>query len=169
MFRLTFATQQQSMAFYDLEKKERAALVATIQAHLETAFRNNDKLYPILYFSDQDTYIRKSAYIATGRIYQAEQSLRGPIHEQLWQLMDNPGEKIRQTVVNAAGEIGKTDFHIVQTFFDKGLFDDHHIVRNAVIGSVRRWEKSTPFQYCPGPELTFIIRIKRYAARYAMA
>jgi len=132
------------MAFYDLGKKERAALVANIQAHLEAAFRSNDKLYPILYFSDQDTYIRKWAYIATGRIYLAVQQLRGSIREQLWQLLDNPGEKVRQTAVNAAGEIGKEDFAIVQPFFDKGLFDDHHMVRNAVIGSVKKMGEVNP-------------------------
>jgi hypothetical protein len=132
------------MAFYDLEKKERAALVATITAHLEAAFRNGEKLYPILYFSDQDTYIRKWSYIATGRIYQAEEGMRERIRQQLWQLMDNPDEKVRQAAVNAAGEIGKTDFAVVQAFFDKGLFDSHHIVRNAVIGSVKKMGEVNP-------------------------
>ena len=132
------------MAFYDLEKKERTALVVTIQTQLEEAFRKSDLLYPILYFSDEDTYMRKWSYIGTGRIYLAEQSLREGIRKQLWQLMDNPAEKVRQTAVNAAGEIGKKDFAVVQPFFDKGLFDKHHIVRNAVIGSVKKMGEVNP-------------------------
>jgi hypothetical protein len=40
--------------------------------------------------------------------------------------------KIRQTVINAVGEIGKKDFDIVQHFFDEALFDEHHAPRNAV-------------------------------------
>jgi hypothetical protein len=40
-------------------------------------------------------------------------------------------------MINAAGEIGKTNFESVEQFFDKGLFDEHHSPRNAVIGSIK--------------------------------
>lgn len=132
------------MAFYDLEKEERATLVALIHADLKGAFGQKQMLPAILHFSDQDTYIRKSAYIATGRIYHAEAMIRQQLRDMLWQLMSHPEEKVRQTVVNAAGEIGKTDFAIVQAYFDKGLFDTHHIVRNAVIGSVKKMGEANP-------------------------
>ncbi len=36
---------------------------------------------------------------------------------------NEPEFKIRQTTINSAGEIGKTNFDIVEHFFDKGLFD----------------------------------------------
>ena len=49
-----------------------------------------------------------------------------------------------QKAVNAAGEIGKVDFAVVQPFFDKGLFDHHHSVRNAVIGSVKKMGEVNP-------------------------
>ena len=52
--------------------------------------------------------------------------------------------KIRQTVINAAGEIGKLNFKIVQHFFDKGLFDIHHSPRNAVIGSIKKMGEVNP-------------------------
>lgn len=52
--------------------------------------------------------------------------------------------KIRQTVINSAGEIGKTDFENVQQFFDKALFDKHHSPRNAVIGSIKKMGEVNP-------------------------
>jgi hypothetical protein len=52
--------------------------------------------------------------------------------------------KIRQTCINAAGEIGMIDFGKAESFFDKGLFDDHHAVRNAVIGSVKKMGEKNP-------------------------
>ena len=38
-------------------------------------------------------------------------------------LLKSDNEKIRQTTINAAGEIGKFHFEAVQDFFDIGLFD----------------------------------------------
>jgi hypothetical protein len=51
---------------------------------------------------------------------------------------------VRQTTVNAAGEIGKINFEIVASFFETGLFDTHHAVRNAVIGSVKKMSEKNP-------------------------
>lgn len=64
--------------------------------------------------------------------------------ELLKQLYTFPNEKVRQTVVNSAGVIGMNDFEIVQSIFDEGLFDSHHIVRNAVIGSVKKMSQKNP-------------------------
>jgi hypothetical protein len=33
---------------------------------------------------------------------------------------------------------------LVEHFFDKGLFDDHHSVRNAVIGSIKKMSEKNP-------------------------
>ena len=52
--------------------------------------------------------------------------------------------KIRQTAVNAAGEIGIKNFGAVEHVFDKGLFDHHHSVRNAVIGSIKKMGNKNP-------------------------
>ena len=46
--------------------------------------------------------------------------------------------------MNAPGEIGMEDFAIAEYFFDKGLFDEHHSVRNAVIGSVKKMGEKNP-------------------------
>jgi hypothetical protein len=50
----------------------------------------------------------------------------------------------RQTAINGAGEIGKTDFEPVAQYFDTGLFDAPHSVRNAVIGSVKKMGEKNP-------------------------
>ena len=58
--------------------------------------------------------------------------------------MTDDDPKVRQTIINAAGEIGKFDFEVVRHFFDKGLFDEHHSVRNAVIGSMKKMGEKNP-------------------------
>lgn len=46
--------------------------------------------------------------------------------------MQSEYEKIRQTTINAARELGKYDFDTVVHFFDTGLFDENHSVQRAV-------------------------------------
>lgn len=58
--------------------------------------------------------------------------------------MASEDKLIRQTVINAAGEIGKFHFDKVQDFMDIGLFDVHHRVRNAVIGSIKKMGERNP-------------------------
>src|SRR4051794_23885411 len=124
------------MSFYELPKLKRQELVAqinkTILAELEAGMLS----HTIGYFSDSDTFIRKSGYLAIGKIYIAKSKFQKKIIKTLESLLNEDDFKIRQTTVNAAGEIGKRDFEVVQHFFEKGLFDHHHSVRNAVIGSV---------------------------------
>lgn len=95
-------------------------------------------------FSNADTYIRKSAYLTVGRIYYSHTPLQSTIIKILENLLQHKDFKIRQATINAAGEIGKTDFEPVAHFFDTGLFDDHHAIRNAVIGSVKKMGEVNP-------------------------
>lgn len=139
------------MSFYDLSKPEREKLVSKIQAELidelnlplskpgKNSFSRTEN-----YFSDEDTYIRKAAYQSIGKIYFYHDRLRKKVLALLDKLFEDEDEKIRQTVVNAAGEIGISDFKIVEDFFHKGLFDDHHSVRNAVIGSMKKMGEKNP-------------------------
>lgn len=131
------------MAFYDLSKGERATLSQDIYEALEAGFRNGQQM-AYRYYADEDTYIRKAAYIATGRIYLRCAELQAVIQETLRSLMQEADYRIRQTAVNAAGEIGRHHFEVVQYWFDKGLFDAHHSVRNAVIGSVKKMGEVNP-------------------------
>jgi len=132
------------VGFYDLTKPERVKLVEKInQDILEDITTLKTKML-LIYFSDEDTYIRKTAYLAIGKIYLANTSLQQKIIQALESLLLHENEKVRQTAINSAGEIGKTNFKEVVSFFDKGLFDEHHSVRNAVIGSVKKMGEKNP-------------------------
>lgn len=132
------------MAFYDLPKEERSGVVATITMALLQDFRSNVLQQTRVYFADEDTYIRKSAYLAAGRIYLLHPGIQQTVIHALSALLQDEDFKVRQTAINAAGEIGKTDFTVVQPFFDTGLFDAHHSPRNAVIGSVKKMGEVNP-------------------------
>ncbi len=133
------------MAFYDLPKQERALLVDKISKTLEHELISGALKKTTAYFEDEDTYIRKSAYLSLGRIYFSNIELQIKIIKTLNLLLQEKDFKIRQTVINAAGEIGgKRIFEIVRHFFDKGLFDAHHSPRNAVIGSIKKMGEVNP-------------------------
>jgi hypothetical protein len=132
------------MPFYDLSKPQREALVAQMHTRMLHDVSSGIHTHITNYFADEDTYIRKSAYIAIGRIYFAEKFLRKKIIALLDELLKSEDFKTRQTAINAAGEIGKKDFEIVQHFFDIGLFDAHHSPRNAVIGSIKKMGEVNP-------------------------
>ena len=132
------------MAFYDLPKSSRTALVAEINDRLHAAFLsgNPGSIIPLL--DDRDTYIRKAAYTETGKLYFAHQDVQQAILACLHLLVNHPSFYVRQTIINAAGEIGKKDFAVVVPFFDHGLFDAHHSPRNAVIGSIKKMGEKNP-------------------------
>lgn len=131
-------------SFYGLAKNERSVLVLKIQKDILADLKTAKSKKIVSYFGDDDTYIRKAAYLAIGRIYPAHKALQSQIIKSLETLLQNDDFKIRQTVINAAGEIGKTDFKTVQQFFDTGLFDKHHAPRNAVIGSIKKMGEVNP-------------------------
>jgi len=132
------------MAFYDLSKQERINVVADISNNIFREIESAKFNKTLLYFSYEDTYIRKSAYLALGRLYLSHKTLQPSIIKMLESLFLQDDFKIRQTVINAAGEIGKVDFAVVQHFFDMGLFDTHHSPRNAVIGSIKKMGEVNP-------------------------
>jgi HEAT repeat protein len=132
------------MAFYDLPKPERDKLVEDINKKIIADLKSGTSKNIFTYFSDEDTYIRKTAYLSIGKTYEANKGLQRDIITLLNNLLKEDDAKIRQTVINSAGEIGKTDFETVQSFFDIGLFDEHHSVRNAVIGSMKKMGEKNP-------------------------
>lgn len=132
------------MAFYDLTKLEREQLVATISRNLVRELETGKIEKTLSYFRDEDTYIRKSTYLSIGRIYFDDKKWKSAIIKALKVLLQQEDFKVRQTVINAAGEIGKKDFAAVQSFFDTGLFDKHHSPRNAVIGSIKKMGEVNP-------------------------
>ncbi|WGD35558.1 HEAT repeat domain-containing protein [Olleya sp. YS] len=132
------------MAFYDLSKEERNQLVVTINQQIEADLLVNVSDNICLYFSDEDTYVRKTGYLAIGKIFYSKPKLQASILLTLEKLLKSEDEFIRQTVINAAGEIGKYHFDKIQNFMDIGLFDKHHRVRNAVIGSIKKMGDKNP-------------------------
>lgn len=130
--------------FYSLPKTERDKLVQKIHKQLHTDLDKGNTNFWLLYFNDADTYIRKTAYLAAGRIYFAHPELQIRLVAFLQQFFMHQSFYIRQTVVNAAGEIGMKDFSTGAPFMNKGLFDEHHSVRNAVIGSVKKMGQKNP-------------------------
>lgn len=132
------------MSFYDLSKQERIDVVAEISNAITGELTSGKLKKAIAYFDDDDTYIRKSAYLSIGRIYTGNKNLRPAIIRALDKLLLEDSFRTRQTAINAAGEIGKTDFAIVKHLFDKGLFDIHHSPRNAVIGSIKKMGEVNP-------------------------
>ncbi len=132
------------MAFYDNSKDERVQIVAEIDRNIAADIAAGAKAYLLQYFADEDTYIRKSAYLSIGKIYKSDRDQLPALLKALNKLFTSADAKVRQTVVNAAGEIGKYDMDAVVDFLDKGLFDEHHSVRNAVIGSVKKMGEKNP-------------------------
>jgi HEAT repeat protein len=132
------------MAFYDRSKAERQKIVALIGHEISEELKSGENKRTLEYFSDSDTYIRKAGYLAIGKIFMARGEAADGILDFLLQLLQNKNEKVRQTVINAAGEIGKKNFEAVRHFFENGLFDHHHSVRNAVIGSIKKMGEVNP-------------------------
>ncbi|MES2410757.1 MAG: HEAT repeat domain-containing protein [Bacteroidota bacterium] len=132
------------MGFYDLDKKKRLQIVDKINKDIFNDIQMKENGNIITFCSDNDTYIRKTAYLAIGKIYKSNSSLQTKILKQLDNLYKSTNEKVRQTAINAAGEIGILEFERVTHFFDTGLFDEHHSVRNAVIGSMKKMGEKNP-------------------------
>ncbi|PKP03671.1 MAG: hypothetical protein CVU11_07345 [Bacteroidetes bacterium HGW-Bacteroidetes-6] len=132
------------MKFYSLNKEQRKSLADKIKDEIRSDIRSgkNDRI--LKYFSDEDTYIRKTAYTMLGRIYRETASIHQEIIKQLDLLLKSPDERVRQTVINSAGEIGIVNFHETEHILAEGLFDKHHSVRNAVIGSMKRIGEKNP-------------------------
>ena len=132
------------MSYYSLSWDERRLLDHQIESRLLKDLQNSDLKAFYEYFSNEDTYVRKSAYKAIGKIYLKDRNLLKPILSCLNILLESKDPKIRQTAINTAGEMGKVTFAPIQKYLDKALFDMHHSVRNAVIGSMKKISEVNP-------------------------
>ena len=148
------------MGFYNLSKDERQKVVNETEENILNAIidldipENKKWIIPetiINYASGSDTYVRKNAYMAIGRIYCDHEELRLKIGRLLDEILKDPEEKVRQTSVYALSEIGKKDADIVMNSFEKALKDDHHSVRNAVIGALKQMGQKNPL-----PTIVFV-------------
>ncbi|MCM3439408.1 HEAT repeat domain-containing protein [Metabacillus halosaccharovorans] len=138
------------MGYYDLSKSEQVQFCNTMEENIFIDITEEKVNYILLYAADPDTYIRKNTYLILGRLYGANPFLQSRIIQTLGQLLENSNEKIRQTMVNCLGEIGRKEAEKVLELFEIALFDTHHSVRNAVIGSLKKMGEVNP-----GPILNF--------------
>ncbi len=139
------------MNFYDLPKSERLIINDNIYSEIQTDFMAGSNGNIIKYASDPDTYIRKCAYLAVGKIYRQNRALSNKIIESLEILLNDQNEKIRQTAVFALGEIGKMDFERIEKLLLSALQDPHHSVRNSIVGALKQMgQKNT------GPVFEFV-------------
>jgi hypothetical protein len=132
------------MGYYGLTKSERAVVAQEILKTIAEDLKVNSLDRIKICYADDDTYIRKNAYLATGKLYAGFTELKVPVLAMLHSLFTDEDFRIRQTVINAAGEIGKKEFDVVRCFFDDGLSDPHHSPRNAVIGSMKKISRVNP-------------------------
>jgi len=137
------------MGFYNLSKTEREQKSKDIQNDISYDLEKGEISATAAYFDDADTYIRKAAYLGIGRLYKQKLVSAAAILKQLEIFMHSESERIRQTVVNAAGEIAMNDFAPVEHLFDMGIGDSHHSVRNAVQGSLKKSGEKNPAQIIP--------------------
>src|SRR4026208_409997 len=109
------------MGFYDLAKEKRTALVEQVNKDILSDTRKKHWAKTVTYFSHEDTYIRKTAYLAIGKIYANIPFLQQQIISTISNFLEEPEFKTRQTAVNAAGEIGIKNFESVECIFDRAL------------------------------------------------
>jgi hypothetical protein len=133
----------QVMLFYDLSKEERKKKSQKINFVIEKELSSKEIIKIQDFFDDFDTYIRKTAYLIIGRLYKNKE-LQAQIITTLEELISSESERIRQTVINASGEIAMSDFKAVRLLFETGLLDKHHSVKNAVQGSLKKAGQKNP-------------------------
>lgn len=75
------------MSFYDLSKEQRSNLVDEILKTIFSEIQQNSLIKIADYFSDEDTYIRKSAYQSFGKIYHDNQKIQKKIISYLDKLI----------------------------------------------------------------------------------
>ncbi len=132
------------MAYYDLSKQRRKNVYSEMEKNIHEDFSKNKTHNIIKYASDQDTYIRKNCYLIIGRLYKSNGKIREQILTVLETLSGSENEKIRQTVVYALGEIGKTDFHAIEELLNAFLHEKHHSVKNGLTGALKQMGEKNP-------------------------
>lgn len=133
------------MGFYDLSKEERETLVNEMKEEIGQDLKDGISESIRKFASDDDTYIRKNAYLILARYYHNDQELRDRILNLLEELLHDKDDKVRQTSVYTLGEIGrKMDADKIVGLLETALNDKHHKVRNAVTGALKRMGEKNP-------------------------
>ncbi|UCE14155.1 MAG: HEAT repeat domain-containing protein [Candidatus Heimdallarchaeota archaeon] len=133
------------MGFYDLSKVEREKLFEKMREEIRSDVKQGTKKKIHQYCGDEDTYIRKNAYLILGRAYRDEEGLQQKILTVLDRLIEEKeNELLRQTAVYALCEIGKHDAQAILPRLESMIDDPHHKVRNAVVGGLKQMVNKNP-------------------------
>lgn len=132
------------MSYYDLDKNQRIQVNNRIKKELIEDMKLSQANSFLKYFSDLDIYIRKAGYTAVRDITIENPEFVDQMITILQQLFSNDSELVRQTVINSFGEIAKFYPEKVIAEIEKGLFDKHSKVGNAVIGSLKKFGAIKP-------------------------
>jgi len=125
------------MKYYDLSPVDREMRREEIKNQLLKTLSLGQYNIAIELFGDSDTHTRKVTYIELGKLYRHQADMKDSILKLLTYFKNHQNEKVRQTVVYAAGEIACIDFDIVEQLIENGLNDGHHSVRNAATGALK--------------------------------
>lgn len=132
------------MGFYNLSKKEREKLIQKMKSEIENDIINGNCQVFKKYASDNDTYIRKNAYLIVGRLYRREQNLREIILNFLKSLYQEEDQKVKETVIYTLGEIGKEEADDVLELFEEALNDKSLIKKNSITGALKQMGAANP-------------------------
>ncbi len=162
------------MGYYDMSKEDRQKFVKKMEYELTNNLKNNEMDKILHYSSNDDVYIRKNVSNILGRIYRGQNPQKKTIdteNQRIYKkeivkttgiLLGNHDNKVRQTAVYLAGEIGKKDAEVVFDFLEIGLNDPHHRVRNSVMSALKVMGEKNPrptlefakkFIHNPEPEI----------------
>ena len=125
------------LSYNDLSKEEREQYKSLIENTIISSIKSNMTKEAMPFLSNNDTYVRKVAYQSIGNLYKQNKEIRPLLVAWLDQLYGNTDEKVRQTIIYACGEIAVIDFTAIEKQLTKGMYDPHHSVRNAFIGSLK--------------------------------
>ncbi len=126
------------MGFYELSKEEREKLVQNIKGQIESELKTGEFKSFKTHASDEDTYIRKTAYLILSRLYRDDEDVRQSIIQALDALFKEQDQKIKQTVVYTLGEIGKIDADKVFPLFETVLNDKFLTKMGCITGALKQ-------------------------------
>ncbi|RYG51004.1 MAG: hypothetical protein EOO01_09445, partial [Chitinophagaceae bacterium] len=84
------------MTFYSNSKEERKRIAGEIADAILADIDENSTSRILEYFNDDDTYIRKTAYIAVGNIVKGRPAKLSAVIEILNELITHSAEHVRQ-------------------------------------------------------------------------
>nr|MDO8116659.1 HEAT repeat domain-containing protein [Candidatus Sigynarchaeota archaeon] len=133
------------MGFYDLPKKEREELVSKMGEQLFEELAAGAVTRTREYFNDDDTYMRKNAYLIVARIFSGHPGLRDSILKVIEECMhDDRHPFIQQSAVYVLGEIGRSKTFNVLPLLKMVLDDIGLPVKNALVGALKRMGEKNP-------------------------